>query len=168
MAFVSIPSTATEVGKAIKRELWELVRLNLDDLNTRVNAIGTSSNIVSVFDFPIYNASSFNSFTGVTYVKCPASFTITNAEVQIYEKGVTTSGILSIDVKKSASLGGTYTSIFTTAPAINMAVDLDYTVSQGIFNGLNVVAAGEYLRLDVTALPSVPLSRFNILVYGTI
>jgi len=85
-----------------------------------------------------------------------------------YEKGVITSGILSIDVKKSASLGGTYTSIFSSAPAINFAVDPDYTVSQGVFNGLNVVVAGEYLRLDVTALPSVPLSRFNILVYGTI
>jgi hypothetical protein len=78
--------------------------------------------------------------------------------------------VLSIDVKKGPSLdGATMTSVLTTQPNIDFTTDPDYTIASGILNGANqLVLQGEVLRLDVTALPTIPLGRFRVLVYGNI
>lgn len=169
MAFLSIPSGWYSVGKALKRQLFSRIADDLDDLNVRVDALALGAAPVEVFNDVILNASSSSSLTGLTYFCALAGFTVTQVQIEIFAKGLITSGSVSIDVKKGSSLGGTFTSILTTPPTVNFAVDPDYKIATGVLNVAEQgVLQGEYLRLDVTSLPSVTLGKFRVLVYGTI
>jgi hypothetical protein len=169
MAFLSIPSSWYSVGKAIKRQLLARIADDLDDLNSRVDSLTLGTSSVIVFNDIVLNASSAASLTGLALYKAPAGFSVTNVELQIFEKGVISSGIVSIDIKKSSSLGGTFATILTTPPSVNFATASNYASSTGVLNASQQdVAEGDYLKLDVISLPTIPLGKFRILVYGTV
>jgi hypothetical protein len=104
----------------------------------------------------------------VFFYKAKQNIRVTKLEIQIYEKGSISSGSLTVDVKKSSSLNPIgFSSIMTTPATINFATAINYDLNAGVINStLNDVAVNEYLRLDVTALPSTPLSKFRVLVIG--
>jgi hypothetical protein len=158
------------VGKAIKKELFSLIKDNLDDHESRITSLALGASPVEVFNFPVFNASSSASFTGLAYFTASAAFTVSSVQIQIWDKGLITSGTLSIDIQKGTSTNGTtFNSILTTQPIINFASDADYVVKYGALDVTQQsVAQGDILRLDVTSLPTIPLGKFKVLVYGNI
>jgi len=170
MAYSEIPSSSIEVGKAIKKELFRRIRDNFIDHEARISSLALGAAPIEVFNFPILNASSASSLTGLTYYRALSSFTLSTVQIEIFEKGIVTSGVLSIDVKKGPSLDGAgMTSVLTSQPVINFATASDYATATGVLDTANqLVLQGEVLRLDVTALPSIPLGKFRVLVYGNI
>lgn len=170
MAFTPISSTEIEVGKATKKELWRKVRENLDDHESRIQALSVGASPIVVFNNDVLNASSAGSLTGLAYFRAYIPFSVTTVKVQIFEKGIITSGLLSVDIKKGSSLDPiTFSSILTTEAQINFATAVDYDENDGILDSTKQsVSANDILRLDITSLPAIPLGKFRILVYGTV
>jgi hypothetical protein len=169
MAFITIPTSWYDVGKALKQQLFSRFNNNLEYLNDRVDSLALGASSVIVFNDVVLNASTATTLTGLTYFYAPAGFTVTTVQVEIFEKGDITSGTLSIDIKKGATLGSTFTTILTSQASIDFATAVDYATDTGVLDAAEQdVAQGEYLRLDVTSLPTIPLGKFRVLVYGSV
>lgn len=170
MAYTLIPESAINVGKAIKRELLTSIRDSLIDHEARISALALGAAPVEVFNAPILNASSATSLTGIMYYRALTNFTLSTVQVEIFEKGIVTSGTLAIDVKKGPSLDGAgMSTVLTSLPSINFATATDYDIATGVLDSVGqVVSQGDVLRVDVTSLPALPLGKFRVLVYGEI
>lgn len=168
--FTSIPTSLTGVGKALKKELIDLIKNNFDDHETRITGLSLGSTPIEVFNLTVVNASSAQTFTGLTFYRACTSFSIATVQIAIFEKGVISSGNLTIDIKKSTTgLGGTFTSILTTQPTIDFSSAANYATATGILSiSEQSIAQNDILRLDVTGLPATTLGKFRVLVYGTI
>lgn len=170
MAFISIPSSLIQVGRAIRKDLWDLVKDSLDDLNTRLNTVEASSPKIKVLEFYALNASRFSTATGLYYYRSVDTFTLTSATIQIFEKGSLT-GTFEVDVQKSTTNldGPSFSSVFTTKPSIVFASVSDYAISTNqVFDPTKVsIVPGNYLRFDITQMPnSNVMSKFLITLYG--
>jgi hypothetical protein len=169
MAFSTITSTQIEIGKAVKKELWDKVKANEDDLDSRLVAQESGGSVIELVNQDIINASSAGSLTGLFYYKATYDFTVTSVQVQIYEKGIISSGSVTLDVLKSATLGGTYTSVLSVLPTINFATASDYDSNSGTLNPTyQDILTDEVLRVDITALPATAIGRFRIIITGAL
>lgn len=170
MSFTPIDSSILDVGDPLKKDLFDLIRANEIDLNTRMSAQEVKSAKVPFMKFYLLNASSFSTATALVYYEADQNFTITDAFIRIFEKGTLT-GTIEIDIKKSTTdLNSTsFTSIFTTKPSITLSTAADYAASTNkVFNSsLITVQKGNFLRLDITQAPSNGvLPKLLISVYG--
>lgn len=173
MAFNTIPDSLIQVGKSITRTLFKTyVKDNLDDLDTRVNAVEANVAKIIVFDDLVLNAANLvdgGSIEGLDVFRAAAPFTLTDAKVSIFTKGTLT-GTLEIDVVKSSNTNFSgASSVFTTKPSIAMASAANYEESSNaVFdNAQKTLAIGEYLRLDVSQLPSNgPIGKFVVYLIG--
>ena len=170
MAFEVINASEIDVGDALKKELFDKVKNSLDNLDTRTTSLEAGAAKVDVFRYIVTNATSANSMTGLDYYVATESFTITNATIQIFEKGSLT-GELEIDIKKSTTDLDTasFSTIFTIKPKLTWASIANYAISTNqTFDSGNIsVVSGDILRFDVTEFPlSGTLGKFIINVYG--
>lgn len=170
MAYIEIPEGLINVGKAIKREIFSLIRDDLIDHENRITELSQNAAPVEVFNTLLLNASSAKTLTGVTFYRAVSPFILSTVQIEIFSKGLITSGQLTVDVRRSVNgLGGTFTSVLSTLPTIDFATDPDYKIATGILSTTNqVIAQGDILRLDVVNLPSTPLGKFRVLVYGNV
>lgn len=170
MPFSTISSLAIAVGSAIKKELWDKVKDNFDDHETRINSVETIQKKVSVMKFDFRNAASIISTNGVYYWESEDTFTLTSAFLRIYEVGSLT-GDLEIDIKRSTTDldDSSFFTIFTTRPSIDFstASDYDESINQVFDPGQIDISPGDFLRLDITSFPSGGvLGKFILNVYG--
>lgn len=168
--FSTISSLAITVGSAIRKELFDKIKNNFDDHETRINSLEVIQKKVPVMKFDFRNSSSFLTATGVYYWESDDDFTITDAYLRIYEKGSLT-GFLEVDIKKSTTDldSASFFTVFTTKPKITLASASDYDASTNqVFDpGQITVAKGDFLRLDITQYPSNgALGKFMFTVYG--
>lgn len=170
MAFDPISSDSIEVGDAIKKELLDKIKGNLDDHEDRINSIEEGARRVQVFKHIVLNAASSNTFTGLNYFIAEEDFTLTSAVITIFEKGSLT-GALEVDIKKSTTDldSPSFSSVFTTKPKITLATASNYSSStnQVFDNNKTSINSGDKLRLDITEMPSSGvLGKFILSVYG--
>lgn len=169
MAFTAISNSAIAVGKAIKKELWDLVKGNFDDHESRLLDVETAGSLIPVFDETIYSAVEASTLTGVLYFRAKQAMKVVRVQVQIFEKGSISSGTLSIDCKKAATLGAAFSTILTTQASVDFSTDPDFTSDDAVINSsLNSLAIDEYIKIDVTSLPATPLAKMRVVVYGEI
>lgn len=166
MAYVTIDPDSIEVGDPLKKELFDLIKDNFDDHETRIQTLSGGSGKVIVFDF-VVNIGPNAGTTKLTYFKALQSIIITEVTIQIFEKTPAITGTISVDVKKNTDTNdANFTTILTTQPSVDIATDPDYTSDSGVINtGAQTIAAGSLVRLDITSLPS-NLARFHVLVSG--
>jgi hypothetical protein len=172
MARSEILAEEIEVGDALKKELFDKIKNNDDDHETRLAQLETVAKKVEVFKQLVLNAASANTMTGLAYYKADEAFTLTSATITIFEKGSLT-GALEIDIKKSTTNldSASFTSVFTTKPKITWASASDYAESSNqVFDNNKIdIEVGDYLRFDVTEMPaSGILGKFILNVYGEI
>jgi hypothetical protein len=171
MAFVTIPANAIEVGDPITKDLFDKVKDNFDDHETRILSQETSQKRIELINCIFGNAVSASTLTGLFDVNAPQDLTITECYVQIYEKG-SLGGELEIDIKVNSTPNDTgMTSIFTTLPKITYASASDYDKSTNqVFNGAQTsVTEGHNIRLDVTELPTGgTIGKFRVVLYGEV
>jgi hypothetical protein len=53
MSFITIPSSWLNVGEAIKKKIFTRIKDNLDDHETRLNAVEQGVNKVTIFNFEV-------------------------------------------------------------------------------------------------------------------
>ena len=163
MAYTS-PSTKI-VGDPITADDWALIKSNFDDHETRIAAGDVP--VVTVFNGKVFLNTLDPDLTGKDYFTVIQNITITSCYIQIFTKGTST-GALEIDLLKAPSLGGSYTSIFTTKPSLTMASASNYDKSTNqVFDTNAACVAGEVIRLDLTQVPATSvLTQFLIICYG--
>jgi len=170
MAFTPLNINDLDIGDPIKRSILTTVKDDLDDLDSRTSQIEALSNRVLVFDFPIINVNKLTSITGISIFRSSINFTLTDAKVVVYDiNGI--SGTLQIDVKKliSPSLN-TYSTVFTTKPSITFPTTVNYQTSTNAVydNSMKNIIIGDYLRLDITSLPSSIITKFHVSIMGEV
>lgn len=168
MAFTAI--TPVNPGDPVSATDFNTAIGDLNDHESRISSVEVLGSRVSVFEFPVMNASSSNTMTGLVYFRAPTDFILIEAKLAAYEIGGRT-GILEIDIKKTASLDPTgAVSVFTTKPSINYSTASDYDESSNaVISPINgSILEGEYLRLDLTSMPSPLVGKFYLAVYGEV
>ena len=169
MAFITIPDSLIEVGKAITNTLFKTyVKGGLDDHESRINTLESGgSTDKEVFNDLVFVGAT-DTYTGVDFFTAYAPMSVDNAFIRIFAKGALT-GILEIDVLKSTTDTNpvSFTTIFSTKPSIDFSTATDYEKSlNGVLNnGASTLDEGDILRFDITSIPS-GLDSFLILVSG--
>lgn len=168
MAYTSL--STVNVGDAVKKEFADTVATNFDDHETRIGSLEQGASKVVVFDSTVYNGTTAASITGFIFYRAPQNFSLTSAIVSIYDTtGLSLSGTLSFDVQKSSSPDFTSsTSVFTTQPSLTSFTAYSES-SNAVFktDGTEDISAGDFLRLDLTNLPTGDvLPRLQITVFG--
>jgi len=170
MSFITIPSGWLTVGQAVKQRLFTRIKDNLDDLDSRITVLSSSSRYIPIINEDIKIQSNASGLlTGIIFIEIIQSCSITEASIQLFAKGMATSGTLSIDIKKNTTTNPTgFTSIFTTAPSLNLATGYDYQRQLGVINtSVSTLSAGDILRVDITNLPA-GLESFRITAFGVL
>jgi hypothetical protein len=170
MAFETILDAEIQVGKPTRRKIFTKIKNALDEHEDRINSLAVGAAPIEIFNADIINSSSASTLTGLLHHEIIAALRITKVKIQIFSKGLITSGQLQIDIKKNSSpddIG--MESLFTTRPTIDFSTASDFQSAEGVFDITKQnLTVGEFLRLDVTALPSLPLTRFRVVAYGVI
>lgn len=165
MAFNTIPSAWIDVSDPLKKELFDYVKDNFDDHETRIAATESGANKIIIYDGILCNATSSSSLTGIMFGRAAQDITITDAKLFIFDVSGISSGTLEIDVRKSTSPDFTSdSSIFTTKPSFDFSTASNYTETSNANISAGSVSSGDYMRIDVTSLPSTTIGKFGIYV----
>ena len=139
--------------------------------NIEVRFQTTDAVILDLPKLEIYNTTIAIPFgvatmTGILHCKVPYNSNIVITQVQLFEKNGVVSGTLEVDVKKNSTPNNTgMASIFSAKPSFNFATASDYDVSTGVV-GTSTITTGEYLRLDITSVPSGFVGNIQVAVYA--
>ncbi len=115
MAYNPLDLADIEAGKPVKEELWDTVRENQEDANTRLIAVEQTSKI-DVFDFKVvgsieqYTATEVT--TGMPVFKAPLDAQMVSFVVTLL--AASTSGNLEVEIDKSTDNGINWTPLLTT------------------------------------------------------
>jgi len=170
MAFSSLTQALIAVGKAVKKEIFQTLKDNQDDLDSRVTTFEGLAKKVIVFDDTINNAGSAATLTDLICWRVPSAMTLIDAKVVAFTIGGRT-GTLELNVVNSttadSSLGS---SVFTTRPSINYGTASDFDESSNVvFDANNKdLVEGDYLFFSVTSLPTPSLGIFKIYVIAEV
>ena len=169
MAFTAISTGDIDVGDPVTATLMDLVRTNLDDLDTRTSTLEAGVGKIEIFQGPVIIGSpSSGTLTGISYYQAPAALTLISAIITIFEVGSLT-GDLEIDLQKSTDYdSANFATVFSTKPKVALGSASDYDTSAAhtaaVFSTTSV-SLNNILRLDVTALPT-GMGKFNIFIFG--
>jgi hypothetical protein len=173
MAFTTISSALIQVGKPILKSLFQSIKDNEDDLNTRLTSVEAIASKRIFYSTPVLGASNFTTLTGLTQVRVDASIDVTDILIGIYDDTTAiTSGTLEIDIVKATGAGGgadfsTSVSLLTTRPSIDFSTASDYDESSNqVINATNAaLVEGSYLQINITSKPA-DLGKFFIYCIG--
>lgn len=171
MAFTPLTSSELQPAKAVKSELFTTIKADLDDHETRISAVETNAGKIEIFSYTILNGLSSSTLTGIDYFIANADFNLLDAKVIMFEKGSAT-GTLEIDVKLNTTSGfdpADYATVFSTKPSLVMSGASDYDESTNAAFSTTAVSQGDYLRLDITSLPTGGVfNKFRVHIYGEV
>jgi len=170
MPFITIDPLTIQVGDPLRRELFTVIKDDLDFLNTEVNGLSLGAKKVEIFKYLLLNGSNFSTATGLDYYQSIDTFTITSAVIRIFELN-SLGGSLQIDVKRSTTNmdSPSFTSIFTTKPSVNFttAVAYESSTNQVFDAGQISIVPGDILRLDITGMPTGGvMPKVQLIIYG--
>lgn len=168
MAFTTIDPNTIEVGDAVRKDLFDLIKANFDDHETRITALGTGAGRVSLINTDIRIGSNDDGFlTGALHIEVVQACSITEGAIQLFLKSPVTSGTFTVDIKKNTTTNPSgFNSVFTAAPTLNLATAVDYQRATGTVNpATQSLAVGDILKVDITSLPA-GLQSFRVVLIG--
>jgi hypothetical protein len=156
MAFETIDVNTIKVGDPITKELLDLIKANLDDLDERLNQSETTGGAVNILNQEINLAGLPTYDPFVFYFKAPSNFTLSEVRAQIFDKGSIAFGALSLDVQKSTDTNdANFNSVLSSDLSFNFASDPSYTSKVATINSsVSNFSTGNVLRVEITSLPS--------------
>lgn len=157
MAFSSLSSALYAVGKPVVRALFNTLKLNQDDLQSRLSTVEGAASKIVFYSGSIYPAGTYASVTGLIFHRVQAAIDITDAKVIVADFTGISSGTLEIDVQKATSRDfSSSVSVFTTKPSLDLSTASNFDESSNmVLSGSNkILFEGDWLRIDVTSLPT--------------
>lgn len=156
MAFNPININTIKVGDPITRDLWLLLKNNMDDHESRINSLATTGGTVFIFngDVSFVNYSSLR--PNIFYYTARQDFSINDFRVRLFTKNGITSGTFSFRLEKSNDPNDVnFSTILTTDISFNFATDTDYTEKIAAINAsLNDITTGQIVRVKITSIPA--------------
>jgi hypothetical protein len=156
MAFLPIDINTIKVGDPITRDLWLLLKDNMDDHELRINSLSTSGGTVFIFNgdvsFVGFNISQPNIF----YYKARQDFSINDFRAQLFDKQGVSVGNLVFELEKSIDTNNANFSTVLTSPlSFDFATDADYSEQVALIDSAeNSILTGYVLRVRITNIPS--------------
>ena len=156
MAFVTIPSTSTDVGAPITKDLMDTLRTNANDHETRISAMEANAPLVYILNGDMSFAGFDISNPNIFYYKAKTAIDITDFRVQLFTKQGITTGTLQFDLQKATNTNDTnFATILTANLSVNFATATDYTEYTASLDGTKTtIAAGSVLRIKVMSIPT--------------
>lgn len=151
MAFVTINPALIEVGEPTRKELFQGIKDNLDDHESRISTAENAVNLPTKLDFEIignYYLSGIK--TGLFYSKLITAITIQG--VKLHQFKSFDSGTTEIDVLYKRGVDP-FISIFSVRPTVTSANGDFYTSNNGIITNTDLLA-DDIIRIDLTATQS--------------
>lgn len=147
MAYVAVDPLLIEAGDPIIQELWDRVRLNFTDHESRLTALEGG---VAVTYMPVefelngayYNFAPLNQI-GLSRIL----FDVDILSARLLIKTAGTSGTTEIDFKYKRGVGA-WTSIFATKPSVPSSSG-DYALSSNGVLSVTSLLAGDLIRMDL-------------------
>ena len=123
----------------------------------------------NIWNDNVLNADSAASLTGLDHHVAINNFSLVTARVEIFSAGTLT-GDLEMDILKSTTGNtGTFTTVFSTKPKIDLATASDGDTSvdhtPAVFS-VTSVSTDDVIRVDITSLPTTPIGSFRIILIG--
>jgi len=157
MAFNSLSDALYAVGKPVVRALFNTLKLNQDDLQSRLSSVEGAASKIVFYSGSIYTAGSYASVTGYIFHRVQADIDITDAKVIVSDFTGITSGTLEIDVQKASSRDfSSSVSVFTTKPSLDLSTASNFDESNNmVLSGVNkALIEGDWIRIDISSLPT--------------
>ena len=157
MAFSSLSDALYAVGKPIVRAIFNTLKNNQDDLDTRLSTVEGSTNKIVFYSGSIYTAGNYASVTGLIFHRVQSAIDITDVKVIAGDFTGISSGTLEIDVQKASSRDfSSSVSVLTTKPSLDLstASNFDESSNMVLSVGNKVLSEGDWIRIDVTSLPT--------------
>lgn len=154
MAFVAISNLDIAAAEPVKQELWQTVKDDLDDHESRIGNLELAvANFVPIeFHFNGLYWKYVTPQTAVMYDRLTFTINILAARLTIWKAG--TSGTTEVDVLYKTGAGA-FTSIFTTKPSVGFAAgDLAVSTNAVLTSTPITITAGSFLRVDLTSAQS--------------
>lgn len=174
MTYTTIDPNDIEVGKPTKKKIFQTIKDNLDDHETRIDSLQAGASKIEVFNFEVFgyiNDYNINELTSVGIYEAPAAFTLSTITISLQNNPQflqsSSDGVLEVDLQKSTDNGVTWNTILNTKPSIGVGVSATGSKSTNgsINSGLNSINQGDLLRVSITSLKNNQGS-FNITAYG--
>lgn len=165
MAFLTITSGQIAAGEPTTQELFQTIKDNFDDHESRIGVVeGTIANYVPI-DFTVVGAYSNRTMpqTGVLYFLVPFSMTLTGAKIYLTTAG--TAGTLECDLLYKRG-GAAYTTIFSTKPSLAYTAG-DNAVSSNAVFAVTSLEANDRLRFDITSSQTATPGNFALILSFT-
>lgn len=169
MAYNELDETAIEVGKPVKKELWQTVHDNQESFNTDIENLKQTATI-DVFDLKfggdISDYSAEEIAERIPVFRAPVSATMVAFKIALLQ--ASTSGNLEIEIDKSTDDGLNWTPLLnnpvtlsgTTVGSISGAVDWVDIPSQSF-------SQNDLLRLRITGV-QVDQGEFHVSIYAEV
>ena len=156
MAFVPIDINTIEVGDPITKEIMDLIKYNLDDLDARVSSLSVSGGSIYIFNGNISLIGYSSLHQDVFYYKAKQDFSVNEFSCQLFTKQGVSSGNLVLDLEKATNTNdANFSTILTTTISFNFASDADYLSKSAVIDsGANSIVTGEVLRIKITGVPT--------------
>lgn len=169
MAYTAINTADIEVGKPVKKELFDTIRSNQEGFNTDIEALKQTSTI-DIFDVKFggeinqYSAAEIGTFIPVFRAPVGAQM----VEFKVVLLTTSTSGSLEVEIEKSTDEGVSWTPLLntpvtvtgTTVGSISGTVDWVDVPSQSF-------AQNDLLRLVISGT-QVDQGEFHVSIYGEV
>ncbi len=163
MSFSAFNANEIAAGEPNKQELWQKLKDNFDDHETRIEAIETGA-ITTFLDLEYSVGGDYSivgAATGLCYQRMSVDITILAGRLFILTAG--SAGTTEIDIlfKRGA---GAWTSIFSTKPSVAFGAGSLAVSSNGVLNPSNVnLQVGDFVRLDITSVQTNGIGLIGLL-----
>jgi hypothetical protein len=146
MAFTTIPASWVTSGQPCKEELFQRIKSNEDDLDTRTTALESSLVNESPITFQVIGKC-YDSPTPINFatdvIRVPFNIRLTSSV--LYTASTAVGGTLTIDVKYKRGAAA-WTTIFSSQPSTTALSA--FVIDTGTFS-VTDLDSGDFLRLDI-------------------
>ncbi len=170
MAFTPIDANDIEVGKPVKKRLFQTTKDNFDDLNSRTGALETGAAKIEIFVSEIVNLGQYEQggdLERVMLFRASRNINITNAQIYVLSSStgsLPTGGTLEFDIKVGSDPSSLST-VFNTRPSTTGLTEGSTNASVDFITNGNIINQGQWISLDITSLQTGQ-SRIFIDFYG--
>lgn len=151
MAFTTIPAAWLDIGDPTKKELFDRIKDNQDDLDSRTSdteaAVTNETPIIFQVNgkYWLFATSTLQGATGVTRI--PFDIELTSSTLHVVDDG--SAGTLTVDVLYKRGVAA-WTTIFSVLPTITFGGG-DNVITTGTIS-VTDLDAGDFLRMDITSV----------------
>ena len=169
MAFTPLDPADIEVGKPVKKKLFQTTKDNFDDLDSRIGALETGASKVDVFICEIANLGQYVNGTILERImlhRASRDLRIINVQVYVLASSsgaLPTGGTLEYDVRTGSDVSSLST-VFTVKPTITGLTEGSTNSAVSFITNGELVSQGDWIALDITNLQT-DQSRIFVDIY---